>query len=70
MAKFESTAQSLAEFSKAAGDIQKLTKSLSKAAAITEAIENLPNAVRETLEEVNRQHIADAKKSRGWFGRS
>jgi len=69
LAKFEATAKSLAKFSQAAGQVDQLTKSLSKAAEITGAIENLPESLREIIEEVCRRQIAE-NRSKGWFRRS
>lgn len=72
LGSLKSTVAAINDFSQAAGQIERLSESLSKAAAVSEAIGELPGQIRELLEEIvaaenKRRHPRGAL--RNWLSR-
>jgi uncharacterized phage infection (PIP) family protein YhgE len=69
MSRLEGTVNAIRDFSGVREEMEHLTQSLAKAAAVTQAIETLPDQIRRILEELVANQQQEVANSRGkWTG--
>jgi ABC-type transporter Mla subunit MlaD len=69
LSRLEGTFASLERFSRARGDIDRLTESLTRVADVTDAIANSPEGIRRLLQETAEKtnHSTAGDRIKGWF---